>query len=79
MGVHANHRMMGAYRARDQVWRYPSNERIPLVAEKEYLLVTLDFLLGGGDVSASTRCTLPIRSIGRTLGRTLAHGRGTRC
>jgi hypothetical protein len=32
--------------------QYPSFERIPLVPEKEYLLVTLDFLLGGGDVSA---------------------------
>ena len=43
--------------------RYPSNERIPLVAEKEYLIVTLDFLLGGGDVSAllplSHRHTVP--------------------
>ncbi len=39
--------------ATDQVWRYPSNERIPLVPEKEYQIVTLDFLLGGGDVSAT--------------------------
>ena len=33
---------------------------MPLVAEKEYLLVTLDFLLGGGDVSATA---VPCRSI----------------
>ena len=38
---------------------------MPLVAEKEYLLVTLDFLLGGGDVSATaTPChAVPGRSI----------------
>ena len=72
-------RWLALFRVRAQVGQYPSLETAPLVAEKEYLLVTLDFLLGGGDVSASTRCTLPIRSIGRTLGRTLAHGRGTRC
>jgi hypothetical protein len=26
---------------------------MPLVAEKEYLIVTIDFWLGGGDVSAT--------------------------
>ncbi len=67
----------GLYRERDQVWRYPSNERIPLVAEKEYLLVTLDFLLGGGDVSATVTPCRADRS-GLALDRN-AVGRGTRC
>ncbi len=45
--------------------QYPSTDWMPLVAEKEYLLVTLDFLLDGGDVSATaTLChAVPCRSI----------------
>ncbi len=50
--------------------RYPSDDWMPLVAEKEYLLVTLDFLLGGADVSATaTPChAVPGRSIRARLG-----------
>jgi hypothetical protein len=59
------------------VRRYPSYERIPLVVEKEYLLVTLDFLLGGGDVSATATPCRADRS-GLALDRT-AVGRGTPC
>ena len=38
--------------------QFPTSQTAPLVAEKEYLLVTLDFLLGGGDVSAGAVHTL---------------------
>jgi hypothetical protein len=66
-------RWLALLRVRAQVGQYPSLETTPLVAEKEYLLVTLDFLLGGGDVSASARRTLPIVRSGAPLDRT-AHG-----
>ena len=62
---------------REQAEPFPSNERIPLVAEKEYLIVTLDFLLGGGDVSANATPCRADRS-GLALDR-IAVGRGTRC
>jgi hypothetical protein len=45
---------------RAQVQQYPSEDTVPLVADKEYLIVTLDFLLSGGDVSATlTGCSSP--------------------
>ena len=45
--------------------QYPSDDLMPLVAEKEYLIVTLDFMLRGGDVSATaTPCrAMPCQSI----------------
>jgi hypothetical protein len=51
---------------------YPSYGLMPLVAEKEYLIVTLDFLLGGGDVSATA---VPCRAVPIDRARPGSHRR----